>query len=199
MQINLVSDEKVEVLIPDTLTDRKGTKLESFQDLDSGLPIAINSSSPIHISNILFIVEEIDDKKLIKNFALPKTVSVDGSEVIRIPWKEANKAAMLSFEYQKSKKYRKKFYLATYSQYTNNLYKSSKPYVPMWMFSASYQHDSELDSKYEEMFGFSARDMVQADSEERWKITGMSKKDFKEIIEKNRDRITDYLELDRYN
>jgi len=175
----------VTVNIPNRIAFKLGAHYFSPESLDDGLPIRIETSSPLTISNVLFCVIEGDKfKHVLYNYALPNILEITGLKIIRIPWKKAFEAAFNCLTYQKKQGPRDLYYIAIYDQFTENAYASEKPFVPLLLYSCTVECDPELDREYEKRFGHSLRALMRAKTlEERQRVLGLTPADFQKIEE----------------
>ena len=184
--------KKVKVEIPHVLTTVPGRKFSSPEDFDLGFPIKVETTFSIGISNVLFIVrgKRASKAKVLYPYALPETVLIDKSNIIRIPWKEIFKAANECLRYEESKGATEQFYIAVYDHFKNKLYRSSNSFRPLSLWSFSMECDPKLDAIYKKTFGFSIRKLTRAKTpQERLKILGISEKTISELIELAKGRM----------
>ena len=196
IQVTTRGKNRIEINIPNVITSPKFGKSEvhyiSPESLDAGLPIVIDTTFPVRVSNVLFVAakEKASNAKVLYHYALPQFITVERSATIRVPWIEAFKASEACLAYEDVKSVYENFYIVAYDQFTNKWYRSARNFTPLFMHSFAIECDSSLDKKYEEVFGYSLRKLRRAKTyQERRKILGISEKDIQEIVEKVRTRL----------
>jgi len=173
----------VTVDIPNRITFKLGKHYFSPESLDAGLPIRIETSSLLTISNVLFcVVEKSEPKYVLYNHALPNILEITGLKIIKIPWKKAFEAASICLTYQRKQQPDDLYYIAIYDQFTEKAYASEKPFVPLFLQACAVECDPELDKEYEKRFGRSFRAIMRAKTpEERQRVLGLTLADFRKI------------------
>lgn len=196
VQVSRKGKNRIEINIPNVITSPKFGKTEvhyfSPESLDKGLPIAIDTTFQVRVSNVLFVVmkKKASKAKVLCHYAFPEFVTINESATIRVPWIEAFKAAEVCLQYERSKSINEEFYIVVYDQFTNKWYGSTRNFRPLSLHSLAIECDPILDKKYEEVFGYSLRKLVRAKtSQERLKILGISEKDIQELVERARTRL----------
>lgn len=196
VQVSRKGKNRIEINIPNVITFPKFGKSEvhyfSPESLNKGLPIAIDTTFPVRVSNVLFVVtkKKASKAKVLYHYAFPEFITVNQSATIRIPWIEAFKAAEISLQYERVKSIEEEFYVVAYDQFTNKWYRSTRNFRPLSLHSLAIECDPILDKKYEKIFGYSLRKLVRAKtSQERLKILGISERDIQELVKRARTRL----------
>ncbi len=185
-----IGKNRIEINFPNVLAQHKFGKPEihyfSPESLDKGLPIVIDTTFPVRVSNVLFVaMEKKSEANVLYTYSLPEFVTINQSATIIVPWIEAFKAAQACLQHQRSKNIMGNFYIVVYDQFTNKWYKSNRNLRPLSLHTIATECDPILDKKYEEVFGFSLRKLLRAESsQEKMKILGISEKDLQRLIKR---------------
>jgi len=173
----LDSKKGVLVDIPNVVARKSGKHQFSPEALDAGFPIRVETTKPITVTNILFCTVEFrKPKRILYNFPLKETVQINGLNVITIPWKEADKAALIGLAYQEKRAgWNDRFYVAVYDHFTEKAWASREPFEPFLLDHMAIQCDLDLDKEYAKILGYSLRELNRAKTpEERMRIAGIT-------------------------
>ena len=182
INISIPRSQRGKVRIPNVLTRKWGEHYYAPEDLDKGLPITVESAVPITISNVLFVGRHKGIDFTLHNYCLPEARKVRGVEILRVPWKEAFVAGLLSRNFEVKHQKVGCCFLVIYDMFTEKRYPCDEPYHPQSMWDIATECDEGLDKIYEDAFGFSLRKVRRARTfKERQVILGFTQEDMDEL------------------